>query len=106
MNDNASPEPIEGSARAMSDLYPTPSRVALLQDIADGLVVEADTAAWRDEALAAFYDPFTATRTKVTARVREMVAAGWVEHDTATGMYWPTDAGRAVIEAVRPAKEN
>lgn len=62
----------------MTDLYPTKTRRALLQDIADGLVVfDENGVAWRDERLAAFYDPFTATRTRVAARFQEVVAAGW-----------------------------
>lgn len=86
----------------MSDLYPTKTRVQLLMDVADGLVV-ADARSetiWRDETLAGFYDPLTATRAKVTARARELEDAEWIQLGR-NYTYKLTDAGRAVLAGTR-----
>jgi hypothetical protein len=81
-------------------LYPTPTRIALLQDVGDGLIVaerQSETI-WRDERLAGFYNPLTATRTRVTAKVHELEEEEWVElggHYT----YRLTKAGRDQLKA-------
>lgn len=82
----------------MADLYPTQTRLALLQDVKDGLIV-ADVRSedvWRDERLAGIYDPMTATRTKVTARVRELEEAELIQLG-GNYIYRLTDTGRAVL---------
>ena len=82
----------------MSDLRPTPTRVELLQDVANGLIVaEPSTETiWRDERLAGFYDPFTATRTRVTSKARELEVAEWIELG-GRYTYRLTDKGRELL---------
>jgi hypothetical protein len=83
-----------------SSLYPTPTRVNLLQDVADGLIMAEPSSEtiWRDERLAGFYDPFTATRTRVTAKARELEEVEWIQLGAAYA-YRLTDEGRAVLAA-------
>jgi hypothetical protein len=77
-------------------LHPTPTRVALLGDVADGLVVSEGTTIWLDERLAYLYDPHAATRTRVTSRVNELVRADWVARDN-DGTYRLTAAGQDTL---------
>lgn len=64
-----------------SDLYPTPTRLGLLADVGNGLIVAEPSSEtiWRDERLGGFCDPMTATRTRVTAKARELEEAEWIE---------------------------
>lgn len=80
----------------MIDLYPTKTRLDLLQDVKDGLICTDGAAIWRDERLAGIYDPITATRTKVTSRAHELEQAGWIKR-VDTYSYRITDAGREVL---------
>lgn len=84
-----------------ADLYPTPTRLALLQDVADGLIVcelRSETI-WRDERLAGIYDPLTATRARVTAKARELEDAEWIELG-GQYTYRLTQAGRDLLRTV------
>lgn len=74
------------------DLYPTPSRVELLADIDAGRVqTHNDNTIWQHE------HPLQGTyRWKVTAKVRELAAAGWV-YETKAREWHLTEAGRAVL---------
>jgi len=64
-----------------ADLYPTPTRLALLQDIADGLV---------------YKDPYDTSpryevaspHRNVTARVKELIGAGWAVQRSEPGDMW------------------
>jgi hypothetical protein len=90
---------LPGGGGGVSALYPTKTRRALLRDVADGLIVAEGAEVYRDERLAGFYDPLTAERTKVTARIREMEGTvGWVAVFS-DRVYRLTDAGRAVLDA-------
>jgi hypothetical protein len=82
----------------MTVLHPTPTRLDLLQDVKDGLVVASPSSeiVWRDERLAGIYDPLTATRTRVTARVRELEEAEWIQLGKNCA-YRLTDAGRDLL---------
>ncbi|GAA4439103.1 hypothetical protein [Phytohabitans houttuyneae] len=78
----------------MSDLHPTPTRLALLADVRAGRV-------FRDTVGYSYIDGGT----RVTARVAEMAAAGWAElHDTGQHRSFQlprwrlTDVGREVLE--------
>jgi hypothetical protein len=81
-----------------SDLYPTPTRIELLQDVSAGLIVAEPSSEtiWRDERLAGFYDPFTATRTRVTAKARELEDAEWIQLG-GSYTYRLTDQGRELL---------
>lgn len=74
----------------MSDLYPTPTRLALLRD------VQAERITRR---LGGSYD---ANGYSVSARMIELRQAGWVQLVDLTGDFqyvWKlTDAGRAVLD--------
>lgn len=88
----------------MAELHPTPTRLNLLRDIADGLVVVyPGEAAFVVPSLSEFYDPFNDRRRKVTGRVNELVNAGWVElrvfsSDLSPDLWVLTEAGRKVLE--------
>lgn len=81
----------------MSDLFPTPTRLALLRDIDAGHVlvdttVEKFTVVLFPDAPTSWQD-----RQTVTARVIELEVAGWAELAPWHG--WQlTDAGRAVLD--------
>jgi hypothetical protein len=80
----------------MAELYPTKNRRALLDAIANGQVLTDITAPVLD-VIVLFPNAPTEwqTRQTVTARVRELERAGWVEEDDA-GVEWrTTDAGEA-----------
>lgn len=82
-----------------ADLYPTKSRLALLEAIAQGHVYdlhddERDTITTFDTTGAE--DGIPARR--VTARVDEMVRAGWVCIGRDDVTWELTDAGRAVLD--------
>jgi hypothetical protein len=68
-------------------LYPTPTRVALLMDVADGLVINSDTngPVLRENGQAR----------RVTGRVNELIRAGWVEF--MDGQYQLTAAGQDIL---------
>ncbi|HEX5543648.1 MAG TPA: hypothetical protein VFX60_19195 [Micromonospora sp.] len=91
-----------------SSLQPTLPRVVLLSDVSNGLIVAEPSSEtiWRDERLSGFYDPFTATRTKITARARELEQAGWIKPGP-NNTYQLTDEGKAILAARtgRPAQE-
>ncbi|GLH94920.1 hypothetical protein [Phytohabitans aurantiacus] len=80
----------------MAELYPTKTRRALLDAIANAQVLTDITAPALDVILLFPNAPTEwQTRQTVTARVRELEAAGWVEEDDA-GVEWrTTDAGEA-----------
>jgi hypothetical protein len=87
-----------------SDLYPTPTRLGLLSDVGNGLIVAEPSSEtiWRDERLGGFHDPFTATRTRVTAKARELEEAEWIEL-SGRYTYRLTDRGRdLLVRASRP----
>lgn len=86
------------------DLYPTPTRLALLRQVANGQVctdfmASIDTEGG-DDVIVLFPDAPTAwsDRRRVTARIREMEAAGWVRELTG-GDWFLTDAGQALLDA-------
>lgn len=91
-------------------LYPTKTRLALLQDVADGVVSEhypfhRHSPPYTDVDRGLGASP---RWVKVTARIEEMRRAGWVETPASNGFSmrlssrWQlTDAGRAVLEANR-----
>lgn len=76
-------------------LHPTPTRIALLRDVARRYVYQHPCGS-----------SHIAGGRQVTARIAEMAAAGWVRIDPDTYIsdyevrYWHlTDAGRAVLAA-------
>jgi hypothetical protein len=72
------------------DLHPTKTRLALLRQVADGEVYQ--------DVLGITYH---SGGVQVTARIREMEQAGWVELD---GRYWgPTSLGQRVLDIATPA---
>lgn len=81
----------------MADLYPTPTRLALLRDIRDGRV--------RDDAdftpMLHFEDDGEAKTARMADRVWEMARAGWCAARV-TSTWELTDAGRAVLAANEP----
>ena len=84
----------------MLDLQPTPTRIMLLQQIADGLVFgDATGNSWLDERLAPFYDPMAAGRWKVTGSVKRQTDAGWIEMGEQR-KYRLTDVGHQVLAGV------
>lgn len=76
----------------MTTLHPTPTRIALLRDVANGHI------RWNER------DGFTSFCTAVNARLTDLERAGWVR--IANGGYRQTvaltDAGRAVLTAAEP----
>lgn len=86
----------------MSDPYPTPTRLALLRDVAAG-----EVCCYRNG------ESYLGTGDRrVTARMAELRAAGWVElavlthtrADDVTYQQWRlTDAGRAMLDGARCA---
>jgi len=77
----------------VADLYPTPTRVALLRNVDAGHVVDGITDETRGDTW------LTTSVTKVTARVAELAAAGWVELPDRDHVWRLTPAGRAVLDA-------
>lgn len=76
----------------MADLHPTPSRLGLLADVADHIVTTDQDVIWLDPS-----PPGGFTRTRVTARIRELETAGWVED---RGDRWVlTDRGQELLVA-------
>lgn len=75
----------------MSELYPTPTRLALLRDAADGYVHRFGSV-----------DTDRSGRV-VIARIAELERAGWVKLDPPVADRWRfwrlTPAGRAVLDA-------
>lgn len=75
----------------MSDLHPTPTRLALLADVAAGHIVATATGDTTNRR----------THTRCTSRIAEVWAAGWVEpapRSGSPGGPWRlTDTGRAVL---------
>lgn len=89
-------------------LRPTAARIALLQAVADGKVRHWPASDWVPEA---WDNWITADRgdLKVTARIKELLAAGWVEHqasdnDVRMRLYTLTAVGRAVLDTA-PRKD-
>lgn len=79
-------------------LTPTPARIELLRDAANGLLVPgAHNSIVRDERLAAFYDPLTGTRASVTSHARALEQAGWIR--LCGDKFQLTDRGRDVLDA-------
>lgn len=78
----------------MSDLYPTPNRLALLREVwagnvLEGITEETDGHTW-------LIDPETGDRRRVCARIAEALKAGWVVQDEA---FWRlTHTGQAVLD--------
>lgn len=87
----------------MSDLFPTPTRLRLLAQIDNGQVLTDITRDDDQDVIWLFPDAPTSwwDRRKVTAQVRELEAAGWVEEFMPGGTWRLTDAGRDVLEAHR-----
>lgn len=77
-------------------LYPTPTRVALLIEIADGVVFEGITEETEGRTWSTAGAEHGAPARVVTARVDELRRAGWVEIDDAE-TWRLTDAGRRVL---------
>lgn len=78
-----------------ASLDPTPSRIALLQDVLSDHV-------YRVEQRSATYDMNGFTGRRVTRQLKELVAAGWVElgppHPLLRTPYWRlTAAGQYVL---------
>ncbi len=73
----------------VSDLYPTKTRVALLEHVETGRV-------FRD----VIGDDYISADRKVNARIVEVERAGWVQLDK-TDTWRLTDAGRAVLDQHR-----
>jgi hypothetical protein len=79
----------------MSDLFPTPTRLALLAEVEAGLVTGSPAAGvlvWRGPGI----------HRRVTAAMVELQRAGWV--DVVHGEWWPTATGRAVLDQHRRAE--
>lgn len=79
------------------DLYPTPSRIKLLDAVRLGLILDDPRDGhtyWAEfEGLAPY---------RVDARVREAERAGWIELDQATAINWRlTAAGTEVLRRAR-----
>lgn len=81
----------------MSDLYPTRTRLALLQDVDDGQVVFAP-------GQGGVLNLATTPPTQVVSATAEMRRAGWIDVDLDEGAdvlgsypYAVTDTGRAVL---------
>lgn len=91
----------------MADLYPTKTRLALLQAVADGAVTHNLHWLGRKPARSLWDRVDTSPRWKVvTAAAKEMALAGWICHGKPSGpsiyhsVPWElTDTGRAVLEA-------
>jgi hypothetical protein len=78
----------------VSNLYPTPTRLALLREVAAGNVIEGITE--ETDGHTWLVDPETGDRRKVCARIEEALKAGWVVQDEA---FWRlTRTGRAVLD--------
>jgi hypothetical protein len=78
-------------------LHPTKTRLSLLADIANSLVL-TDITTDSDVILLFPYAPTEwQTRERVTARVRELEKAGWVEQDEAGVNWQPTAYGRQLL---------
>lgn len=86
----------------MSTLYPTKTRLALLQAVADGDVYK--------EIAFLPYDSYhrakagISVRRRVSARCEELHRAGWIELNSENTQRWSrpwrlTDAGRAVLDS-------
>lgn len=82
----------------MSDLYPTPTRLRLLGEIANYQVMTDTTRDDDQDVILLFPDAPTSWQdsVRVTARVREMEAAGWVEENV-VGDWQPTGTGYEVL---------
>ncbi|MGE6955123.1 hypothetical protein [Staphylococcus capitis] len=75
----------------VTHLYPTKTRVALLQDVADGKVADdADGTPSLD---------LGDERARVATAVWEQAAAGWVEQVAGSLVWSVTELGRRVLEA-------
>jgi hypothetical protein len=85
----------------MGDLYPTPTRLRLLAEIANAQVLTDIARDDDQDVILLFADAPTSwqDRVKVTARVRELEAAGWVEESGSDATWSLTDAGRKVLGA-------
>ena len=80
----------------MNDLYPTKTRLALLQAVADGAVLEGITPDTEGHTWLTFDDGDKPV--KVNARIDEVEKAGWVYINEPP--FWKlTELGREVLEA-------
>lgn len=78
-----------------SDLFPTPTRLALLREVAAGNVMEVVTEETEGHTWLLPVEVDEKPR-KVCARIDEMLRAGWVIQDEA---FWRiTHTGRAVLD--------
>jgi len=75
----------------MPDLFPTPTRLALLRDVAAGLVCDTDE-------LAPHLDIGEDGTTRVAEAIWAMERAGWVVQPSDRLLWELTDAGRALLE--------
>lgn len=81
----------------MSDLYPTKARLKLLRQIRNSQV-GTDLLAERERIVLWPYAPTEyQTQQTVTARVRELEAAGWVRRSASGADWLLTDEGRKVL---------
>jgi hypothetical protein len=83
------------------DLYPTKTRLQLLREIANSQVL-TDILNVDEDVILLFPDAPTSwqDRVKVTTRVRELEAAGWIA-ESAEGEWRLAPGGRAILEAHR-----
>lgn len=81
----------------MGDLFPTKTRLALLDDVANGQVLTDITE--DDDVILLFPNAPTEwqSRVRVTARIRELERAGWIHEDTHSWRL--TAAGHTVLAA-------
>lgn len=92
----------------MPELYPTPTRLQLLAQIANDQVLTDITRDDNQDVILLFPDAPTSwqDRIRVTARVRELEHAGWAA-EFERGPTWSlTDAGRAILDHHRPEADH
>jgi len=87
----------------MTDLYPTKTRLELLREVASSKVKWWPNDVGDDDEWACWYSDNGGDR-KVTARMNELEAAGWVHKGpvrnwTAGRVYEVTDTGAAILRA-------
>lgn len=80
----------------MSDLYPTPTRIQLLRDVANSQVFTDLTADYTRIVLAPNAPAEWQTQQTVTKRVEELEKAGWIEEINNVDWHL-TDKGREIL---------
>lgn len=81
-----------------TDLHPTKTRLQLLRDVRDGLVVEGLTEETEGHVWCTADAQYGVPARKVTARVHELEGAGWVECAENLVDWRLTDTGQTVLD--------